>query len=140
MTTTPAPAPSAMHRFFDGLHRSPLVRAPGGKLGGVCAGLAERLGVSTRVTRVIAVVALFTGIGLPAYLLAWLLLPDSTGRVHLERALRGGGASSIALLVATVLALLPGDHHHHDGSGIAWVVLVAVVVTAVVRRSGRQDA
>lgn len=132
MTTTPAPAPSSMDRFFAGLRTSPVVRSPHGTIGGVCAGIAEHLDVSTRVVRIAAVIGLLTGIGVPLYLFAWLLLPDRTGRVHLERALRAGGASSIVLLIVTALVLLP-EHDHH-GSSLVWLALVAAGAVVLARR------
>ena len=44
---------------------------------GVAAGTAEYLGVDVAVVRVaVVVLALLGGVGLPAYLAAWLLIPD----------------------------------------------------------------
>jgi phage shock protein PspC (stress-responsive transcriptional regulator) len=45
-------------------------------LGGVCGGIAEYLGVDPVVVRLIWVIAsLFWGVGILAYLLAWLIIP-----------------------------------------------------------------
>ncbi|QQR92789.1 MAG: PspC domain-containing protein [Candidatus Iainarchaeum archaeon] len=45
-------------------------------LGGVCGGIAEYLGVDPVVIRLIWVVAsLFWGIGIIAYILAWIIIP-----------------------------------------------------------------
>jgi signal transduction histidine kinase len=44
-------------------------------LGGVCGGIARRLGVSTKKVRVVAVIsALFFGVGLVAYMAYWVLV------------------------------------------------------------------
>jgi phage shock protein C len=142
--TAPPSAPSAptspgathstgrMDSLFDGLRRSPVTRSPQGKVGGVCAGVAERFAIAPGVVRLVAVIAAFTGVGVPLYLLAWLLLPHRSGRVHLERAIRSGGAS-LVLLVVTVLALMPDefDDHFH---GVAWVALVSVLVVLAARK------
>ncbi|ADI13431.1 PspC domain-containing protein [Truepera radiovictrix] len=47
------------------------------KIGGVCAGLAEYLGIDATIIRLIFVVLLFTGgPGLILYLALWLILPQ----------------------------------------------------------------
>jgi len=47
-------------------------------LGGVCAGVAEYLGIDPNIVRVIwIVVSLVYGIGLLAYIVMWLLLPEN---------------------------------------------------------------
>ena len=110
MTTTTDPHTS-LDRFFDTLRRSPIRRSTTDRsIGGVCAAVAAHLGISTKVTRIGAVVLALLGIGVPAYLLAWLLLPDTTGSLHLERALRQGHTGSIVLLVVTALSILPDPH------------------------------
>jgi phage shock protein PspC (stress-responsive transcriptional regulator)/predicted membrane protein len=55
-----------------------LVREPDDrKIAGVCAGLADRLGVDVSLVRVGAVVlAVFTPVGLIAYLVAWAIVPE----------------------------------------------------------------
>src|SRR5262245_58518363 len=55
-----------------------LVREPDDrKIAGVCAGLADRLGVDVSLVRLGAVVlAVFTPVGLIAYLVAWAIVPE----------------------------------------------------------------
>jgi phage shock protein PspC (stress-responsive transcriptional regulator) len=55
-----------------------LVREPDDrKIAGVCAGLADRLGVDVSLVRIGAVVlAVFTPVGLIAYLVAWAIVPE----------------------------------------------------------------
>jgi phage shock protein PspC (stress-responsive transcriptional regulator) len=44
---------------------------------GVCAGLAEYLGIDATIIRVIvAVLSIFGGAGLIAYVVGWLLIPN----------------------------------------------------------------
>jgi phage shock protein PspC (stress-responsive transcriptional regulator) len=64
--------PSAGHRARR------LVREPEDrKIAGVCAGLADRLGVDVSLVRLGAVVlAVFTPVGLIAYLVAWAVVPE----------------------------------------------------------------
>lgn len=51
-------------------------------LGGVCGGLGEYLGVDANVIRLIwvAVTLLSMGLGIVAYLAAWLILPEAPGK------------------------------------------------------------
>ena len=55
-----------------------LVRKVNGRmLAGVCAGLADYLGVDVTLIRVIfGVLTLFSGLGAIAYVLAWALVPE----------------------------------------------------------------
>jgi phage shock protein PspC (stress-responsive transcriptional regulator) len=47
------------------------------KLGGVCAGLADYLGMDVSLVRVLAVISvIFYGFGLMAYLVAWIVIPE----------------------------------------------------------------
>jgi phage shock protein PspC (stress-responsive transcriptional regulator) len=65
-----------------------LVRRREGKvLAGVCSGLADYLGVDVNLVRVLTVVlGVMTGAILPAYLLAWLIVPEEGAeRSEVER-------------------------------------------------------
>ncbi|MEZ5167769.1 MAG: PspC domain-containing protein [Acidimicrobiales bacterium] len=46
---------------------------------GVCAGIARRVGVDPPIVRIAAIVLAVTGVGIPLYLLAWVVLPDDNG-------------------------------------------------------------
>jgi len=108
-TDTPAPPPPAAgNRFFEWMRGLGLTRQPGW-IGGVCAGLAARLGIDPLIVRGIVVV--LAVLGGPAFLLyaaAWLLLPDANDKIHLEQLIRGKLESPIAGIGALVLlSLLP---------------------------------
>ena len=128
MTTTPTPTPApALDRLFDTLRRSPVTRSSDRVVAGVCAGIANRLGVSTAIVRVVAVLLAIMGPAIVLYLAAWLLLPDSTGRIRLERAVRDGDLPSVVLLVLTVLAVLADAGFHHAG-WLPFAVIAAITV------------
>lgn len=58
--------------------RPALTRPLGGRwLGGVCAGIAEHLGVRRRWVHIAFVVLALTGPGLPVYLFLWVVTPSS---------------------------------------------------------------
>ncbi len=48
-----------------------------GHIGGVCAGIADRLGIDVTLVRLLAIAFAFTGPGVPVYLGAWILLPTA---------------------------------------------------------------
>jgi signal transduction histidine kinase len=102
--------------------RRPLDRA---LLGGVCAGLSERIGVEVLVVRVLAVMAATVGgLGVAAYALAWALIPASPGSA---RSRRPGAWRQAPLIVLTVAALFAGVHlaGSHVGEGLWPLVLGA---------------
>jgi phage shock protein C len=55
----------------------------GKKIGGVCAGFARYTGIDVTVIRILwLVIAICTGVGFVAYLVAWLIMPkDVTPQV-----------------------------------------------------------
>jgi phage shock protein PspC (stress-responsive transcriptional regulator) len=130
MTTTPASTQTpALDRFFDSLRRSSVTRSQDRVIAGVCAGIADRFGISAAIVRVGAVVLTIFGPGVFLYLLAWLFLPRYDGQIRLERAVRGGDASSIVLLVIALLAIVP-DLFGHWRMG-PWP-LIGLAILAVV--------
>jgi phage shock protein PspC (stress-responsive transcriptional regulator) len=103
---TPPTAPGS--RFFSWL-RSIDIRREQGWIGGVCAGIATRLGIDPLIVRGIAVVvAVLGGPAILLYAAAWLLLPDASDRIHLEDVFRGRFEPVIAAIGGLfVLAMLP---------------------------------
>ncbi|MEO7015993.1 MAG: PspC domain-containing protein [Leifsonia sp.] len=103
-------------RFFDWMRGLRLVRTDGW-IGGVCAAIANRLGIDPLIVRGIVVVAAI--LGAPALLLyaaAWALLPDAEGRIHLQRLIEGGFEPAVVGIGAlALLSLLPA------ASGLWWV-------------------
>lgn len=135
--------PSSLDRGFATLKKAPLRRdTTRGVVGGVCAGIAGRTGVSVAAVRVAAVaLALFFGTGVGAYLLLWALLPDQAGTTHAERGVKGGEASSLAVVGLGGLAALGILATIFDGIG--WLVpagLAAAVAYVVLRKKGRSSA
>lgn len=143
-----APAPSD-DRFFAWLRSLGVPRQPGW-IGGVAAGIAARIGIDPIIVRgVLVVVALFLPVAFLAYGAAWLLLPDTTGRIHLESMLRGVFDSALVGIAGFVLVGLLGlggpwwfggwgwDPDEWFGPfrwlGVIWLILVlAGVVTLIV--------
>lgn len=146
-TAVPPGGTPTDNRFFGWMRSLGVVRRPGW-LGGVSAGIAERLGIDALIVRgIIVVIAIFGGPALLLYAAAWALLPDSSGRIHFEEMLRGHVDKALAGIgVMVLLAMLPfaqgfwgfgwfaGDFDFGSrGLGIFWTLcLIAVAIWFVV--------
>lgn len=105
---TPTGMPTSSERFFSWVRGLGVVRVDGW-LGGVCAGIAARLRIDPLIVRGIVVVA--TILGVPMfflYAIAWALLPDLRGRIHLQELFRGRWDSAMTgILILALVNLLP---------------------------------
>jgi phage shock protein PspC (stress-responsive transcriptional regulator) len=119
-------------------------------LAGVCAGIAQRWGLDVTLVRIATVVlTLLSGIGLAAYVAAWLLTPsrDAPAPLAADSELAGriaGRGQSLArrlpklLLVVLVAAvLLSLVHTLWLGIPVGLVVLAAILVVLFGTRLGR---
>lgn len=127
---------------FDTMRSWPIRRTPDRLLGGVCAGLAHRWGISPIIIRIVAVLLIFTfGLGLLLYGLAWLFIPEyETEDVLAARALRDPDASVAASIVMTITGLVPSlvalstfflGRPVGNGVHFIYVILVVSIVIAV---------
>src|SRR5690554_2527822 len=121
-TDHPAPSPeptrpSNENTFFDWMRGLRVPRQPGW-IGGVCAGIAARLGIDPIIVRgIVVVIAVLGGPALLLYAAAWLLLPDSYDRIHLQEAIRGNfDRAHAGIGVMVLLSFLP------IAQGISWQV------------------
>lgn len=144
--------------FFAWIRRLGLPRHPGW-IGGVCAGVAERLGVDALLVRGVAVV--LTVLGAPVallYAIAWFLLPDQNGTIHARELGHGRVTRALPGIVGVfLLSFLPvaqgfwfaGAFYWGDPGwpGVAlrvlWtsvvVVLAVVFVVWLARRAAASD-
>ena len=119
-TDHPAPSsgptrPSNDNTFFDWMRGLCIPRQPGW-IGGVCAGIAARLGIDPIIVRgIVVVIAVLGGPALLLYAAAWLLLPDHYDRIHLQEAIRGNfDRAHAGIGVMVLLSFLP------IARGITW--------------------
>ncbi|MEZ0163470.1 PspC domain-containing protein [Kineococcus sp. LSe6-4] len=111
-------------RFFATVRSSGVERTPDRWFAGVCGGVAQRLGVDPLLVRgVLVALTVVGGLGLAAYGVCWLLLPDgrsasavgdapedrpdaprTPGRIEAEAVLRGDVSGAAWLAGALVLA------------------------------------
>jgi phage shock protein PspC (stress-responsive transcriptional regulator) len=107
-TPPPASAAASGNRFFSWLRSIGITRQPGW-IGGVAVGIADRLGIDPLIVRGILIVVAI--VGAPAtllYAIAWLLLPDAKGKIHLEELIRGRfDTPMIGIAVLFAISLLP---------------------------------
>jgi len=95
------PASSSFFRWLRGLD---ITRAPDRWVGGVAGGVARRTGLDIALVRgLIVILAVFGGIGVLLYGLAWALLPEPDGRIHVEQAGRGSWTSGLTGAAALVV-------------------------------------
>jgi len=149
----PAPGPQSdgpqassatSNKFFEWMRQLDVPRQQGW-IGGVAAGLATRLRIDPIIVRGILVVAAILGAPvILVYALAWLLLPDATGKIHLEEATKGRFEAPLAGIAAMlVIALLPvsrgiwvpglgwGSGWDWSGSISGWIWTLALLASVI---------
>ncbi|MDI6023929.1 PspC domain-containing protein [Leucobacter sp. UT-8R-CII-1-4] len=90
-------------RFFTWLRGLDITRSGDRWIAGVAGGIAAKAKIDPIIVRgVFIVLALLGGPGILLYIAAWLMLPDASGRIHLEELFRGR-ASAGAVVAAIVL-------------------------------------
>lgn len=155
-TATAATAPRS-NAFFTWMRELGIVREPGW-IGGVSAGLATRLRIDVVIVRgLIVVLGLVGGPALLLYAAAWALLPDATGRIHLEELFRGVFDKAIAGIGAMLLLSFlpfaqgfgwwqsavtgPGWYFGPSLGGIIWtIIVVGAIIWFVVWLANRSSA
>jgi len=120
-------------RFWDDIFSTGLRRDRSRQwFAGVCSGIARRVDVDPVLIRAAFIaLTLFGGFGIVAYLVAWLLLPDESGRIMARDALdRQNGADASGAIILSVIAVLViaaivfGD----NGFLIGWGVIPLAIV------------
>ena len=102
---TPPPAGSQPENFFDWIRRQGVRRGRERWVGGVASGIAERFGVDPLIVRgILIVLTVFAGVGVVLYGIAWALLPEPDGRIHVQEAAAGRWSSGMTgALITTVI-------------------------------------
>ncbi|MEC5190098.1 MULTISPECIES: PspC domain-containing protein [unclassified Arthrobacter] len=102
---TPPPAGSQPENFFDWIRRQGIRRGRERWVGGVASGIAERFGVDPLIVRgILIVLTVFAGVGVVLYGIAWALLPEPDGRIHVQEAAAGRWSSGMTgALITTVI-------------------------------------
>ncbi|WP_240950938.1 PspC domain-containing protein [Bifidobacterium olomucense] len=123
-------------RFFAWVRSSGIMRGDDRWIGGVCSGLAARLGWSPTLVRALMIVStLCFGFGAALYALGWFLLPDVRGGHILGEDLVAGQWNWNCLgcfLFMAVAVVIPG-------AGWVCIVLAAVTLWALAKSGIRQQ-
>lgn len=144
--TDPAPPNETARRGFQRSRRGRL-------LGGVCAGLAERLDLDVSIVRVaFAVLAVLWGAGVALYLALWLLVPERTEEgeepvvavARRSRLWRLAAALVVAVLAVAVVSLVSRGNGALGGprpgglAALAWLAVVMAGAVIVLRSLARR--
>ena len=91
--------------FFDWVRSHGIYRGRERWIGGVASGIAQRLGVDPLIVRgILIVLTVFAGVGVLFYGLAWALLPEPDGRIHVQEAAAGRWSSGMTgALITTII-------------------------------------
>ena len=115
-------------------------------MGGVASGISHRMGVDPLIVRgIFIVLALFAGIGVLLYGVAWALLPEPDGRIHAQEA--GAGRWSAGMTGALITTLLgfpsigagawgwEGNSFGRFVWSVFWLGIVVYLIYFLVQRS-----
>ncbi|MCP2264865.1 phage shock protein C (PspC) family protein [Promicromonospora thailandica] len=110
--------------FFASIRRGLFPRSDQRWVGGVAGGVAERIGWDPLLVRGLLIISFFLGgLGLVLYGIAWALLPERDGRIHLQEAARGN--FDVAMLGSVAVFLIGfawgGPIGWWDNGGWEWL-------------------
>lgn len=111
-------------------------------IAGVCGGLGRYTGVDPIIFRIVlATLAIFGGVGLVLYAMAWLLVPDGASGTSEAERLRGAhrnplsSLGAVALGVVGLIVLFNVWQHRNNGQ-VALFIILAVVAVILLSRTG----
>jgi phage shock protein PspC (stress-responsive transcriptional regulator) len=137
---SPSHAPSA--ELGSKVPPKRIYRDPNGPIGGVAGGFAAYFDVDPVIVRLLWLVALFSGIGLPAYLICWLVIPKAKlwpVPGYGDPTSGAGGQGSAALLSGLIIiALVAVIGSGLDGIG-DYLLPAALIGVGVYLLSQRAD-
>ncbi len=120
------------------------------KIGGVCAGLADYLNVDATIIRLGAVLLVFAdGIGLLAYIIAWIIMPERPlvidGEVHTEPPERkdpspiGKVLPGLILIIVGLVFLINKFYWWFDFGDLWPVALIVVGLILLIKYGNHKD-
>jgi phage shock protein PspC (stress-responsive transcriptional regulator) len=117
-------------------HRDRLYRHPDhGLLGGVCAGIADRLHINASIVRGIAAASVgFGGIGIALYVLAWALVPIGPSSGQRRRSPAAWLAGFLIVIGAACMAFAAHSFGVPVSQGVIWPAVLGACGMALVWR------
>ncbi|MGN6403231.1 PspC domain-containing protein [Sinomonas sp.] len=145
-----APSGHSNSDFFAWVRGLGIVRGSDRWAGGVASGLAHRWRIDPILVRgLFIVVGLFPGIGVLAYGILWMILPEPDGRIHLQDAVHGRWTSGMTGALVTIIVGLGGAPIVWFGDarwtapiwillwvGVAFLVVYGITSSRRVHRAG----
>ena len=141
-------SPGTSTNFFAWLRGLGIARGQDRWIGGVASGIAARTGLDPVLIRGgFVLLAIFGGVGILLYGLAWALLPEPDGRIHVESATQGSWTSGMTgALILTIAGIgRPNFPFFADGGGgaffwtIFWIGAVIFGIYVAVAMSNRKS-
>ncbi len=113
-------------------------------LGGVCSGLSRSTGIDVTLVRIaVVLLALFSGVGLVVYAVAWLVLPlEGEQGTIISRSLsdRRGLRLVMAMLPAVLVLQLVANSAHVGPAGVVgWPLFLAAAAFILIRRNASEQ-
>lgn len=133
--------PRAGREFFQWLRQLGLRRGTNRWVGGVCSGVAHRLGWDPLLIRIIwFALCFFGGAGIALYGIAWLLLPDERdGSILVEEVTFGRVTPGFVISIIMVLGGVTGSTVTVPFFGVGLIVTIAVIIAAVAVLSSQSN-
>ncbi|MBD7995129.1 PspC domain-containing protein [Arthrobacter sp. Sa2CUA1] len=135
--------------FFAWVRQLGIRRSPQRWIGGVAGGIAQRTGLDPTLVRGLVILLSLFGVGVVFYGVAWALLPEPGGRIHLDEAIRGTWSSGMTgALTFSILGFgAPGlTFWAEDGWlngifwGLFWIAAIILCVYWATTRSNTRSA
>lgn len=112
-------------------------------IGGVCGGLGEYLEIDPVIVRIVAVLLLFTGWGLLAYIVAWIIMPmapEGYQAPHTDGGIKKSTYLPGFLLILLGVIIIMQQHWYWFDIGQLWpLLLIAVGLVLIFRSWGRRN-
>lgn len=127
------PTPTGSAEAEGRLFRSRVDRV----IGGVCGGLGRYLGVDPLLLRIAAVALAFLGVGILAYIIAWIVIPEAPAD-RPEPPVKRATSSTTVVMVGAVLVLLGVMLLFREifpwfNAGVIWALIIIAVGLFVLR-------
>lgn len=129
--------------FYDQLRKSPVARKDSQWVGGVATGIADYFKVDVVLIRgIFVVLGVLGGLGMVLYGLAWALLPDTEGKIHLESAGNRNWTSGMTgAVLIFALGIFPAPWFLDSLAPVLWpLAIVAAIVFIIFSRKNTRFA
>lgn len=123
--------------FFEAVGKLRITRQNSQWLGGVAAGIAQRYNLDVVLVRgIVVALSILGGLGLVLYGIAWAILPDAQGQIHLEQALKKNWTSGMTgSLIMVSLGIFPAPWFLNTIGPVLWpLTIVAAILFLIFSR------